>query len=44
MKALMMWNVEFFGKYIKFAGENKQTKLQSFQKLWYLKDLTELRD
>lgn len=25
MKALMMWNVEIFHKYIKFTGENKQT-------------------
>lgn len=35
MKALMMWNVEIFGKYIKLAGENKQTKVQSFKKSWY---------
>lgn len=36
MKALMMWNVELFGKYIKLAGQNKQIKVQSFQKLYKL--------
>ena len=34
MKALMMWNVEIWGKYIKFAGE-KQTKSSELSKIIY---------
>lgn len=42
MKALMMCNVEIFGKYIKLAGGNKHKNSELSNVMYKLGDLTDL--